>query len=114
MQTGFDAFLSHNSSDKALVREIAQQLEEQHIKVWFDEWELQPGRPWQLELERAITESRAVVVFIGLQGLGKWERPELRAALDQQVQDSRPVIPVLLETIASLPGFGMAPEGPVS
>ncbi|HEV7503348.1 MAG TPA: toll/interleukin-1 receptor domain-containing protein [Thermoanaerobaculia bacterium] len=43
----FDIFLSHNSKDKPTVRQIGKALRERGFKVWLDEWELVPGRPWQ-------------------------------------------------------------------
>jgi TIR domain len=50
----FDVFLSHNSKDKLAVRQIADALENRRIRVWLDERELIPGRPWIPELERII------------------------------------------------------------
>ena len=32
----YDAFLSHSSTDKTLVREIAKELEARGVKVWFE------------------------------------------------------------------------------
>lgn len=101
MSSQFDAFLSHNSEDKEIVRRIAQALEGNGIKVWFDEWELRPGIPWIDSIDQAFKESLATVVFVGPHGLGKWEMPELRIALDRQVHNSHPVIPVLLPGITN-------------
>ena len=39
----FDVFLSHSSKDKPVVRELAERLRRDRLKVWFDEWETQPG-----------------------------------------------------------------------
>ena len=46
-QRTFDVFLSHNSKDKLMVRQLARALEARGMQVWLDEWELVPGRPWQ-------------------------------------------------------------------
>jgi tetratricopeptide (TPR) repeat protein len=93
---GFDVFLSHNSQDKPVVREIKRRLAERGVKAWLDVDELQPGIPWQEGLEEAIQVSRSVAVFLGGSGIGPWAQEEMRAALQQAVQDKRPVIPVLL------------------
>ncbi len=62
----FDAFLSHNSADKPLVKEIGRWLEDEAgLKVWLDEWNLIPGEPWQEGLEEALDDSRCCVVFLG-------------------------------------------------
>jgi TIR domain len=40
MEFTHDAFLSHSTVDKDVVRQIANKLKDQKIKVWFDEWEI--------------------------------------------------------------------------
>ena len=39
----YDVFLSHSAKDKAVVRPLAERLRADGVKVWFDEWVLQPG-----------------------------------------------------------------------
>ncbi|NTU41871.1 MAG: TIR domain-containing protein, partial [Nitrospirales bacterium] len=38
----YDLFLSHSSKDKAVVRELAERLRKDGLRVWFDEWVLKP------------------------------------------------------------------------
>ena len=92
----FDVFLSHNSKDKAVVRELRDQLAAHGLSVWYDEDELRPGIPWQQLLEDGIRNSQSVVVIVGHDGMGPWEDEEMRAALTLAVKDKRAVIPVLL------------------
>ena len=66
----FDVFLCHNSQDKPEVREIAQQLQQQGLKPWLDEWELRPGLSWQELLEEQIEYIKYAAVFVGSSGLG--------------------------------------------
>ena len=66
------------------------------LRVWLDEEELTPGRPWQDELEVVIKTARTAAVLIGKNGLGPWEKPEMRACLGEFVNRKLPVIPVLL------------------
>jgi hypothetical protein len=109
----FDVFLSHNSKDKSVVRDLKERLRGYQsplgapIKAWLDEDELQPGLPWQDLLERGIKNSSSAAVLIGNDGLGPWEDEEMRGALQLAVQDKRPVIPVLL------PGAPSKPELPM-
>ena len=35
----YDVFLSHSAKDKKIVRELAQRLRGDGLRVWFDEWE---------------------------------------------------------------------------
>ena len=92
----FDVFLSHNSKDKPLVRQLAAGLQDRGLKVWLDEWELMPGRPWQEALEKIIETTKSAAVLIGSEGIGSWEDPEMRACLSEFVSRDLPVIPVLL------------------
>jgi hypothetical protein len=68
------------------------------VRVWLDEEQLVPGRPWQSHLEEVIRQSRSSLVLVGKDGLGPWEIPELQACLSQCVERGMPVIPVLLPT----------------
>ncbi|AUB84127.1 hypothetical protein THSYN_26445 [Candidatus Thiodictyon syntrophicum] len=92
----FNVFLSHNSRDKPAVRQLAQALQARGLKVWLDEEELVPGRPWQEAVERIIQSVHTAAVLVGRDGLGPWEVPEMRACLSQCVTRRLPVIPVLL------------------
>ncbi|HRC86995.1 MAG TPA: toll/interleukin-1 receptor domain-containing protein, partial [Thermoanaerobaculia bacterium] len=84
----FDVFLSHSSKDKAAVRAVGEDLKARGVTVWLDEWELQPGKRWQRELEAAIAGSRSVAVFVGANGLGPWEEPEMEVFLDRAMRES--------------------------
>ena len=92
----FDVFLCHNSQDKPTVIEIANQLKAKTIKPWLDDWELQPGLPWQPELQRQIQNIKSAAVFIGQNGIGPWQQREIESFLQEFDQRKCPVIPVLL------------------
>jgi hypothetical protein len=104
----FDLFLSHSSRDKITVRAIAEQLKSRGLKVWYDEWQLAPGQPWQPLLEEGLKASRATAVFIGRDGLGPWQNEEMQVALMKAIKTKRPVIPILLPSAPldpDLPAF---------
>lgn len=103
----FHVFLSHNSRNKEEVRALAEALRARGLRVWLDEWELVPGRPWQEAIEQVITTVMSAAVLVGRDGLGPWEEPEMRACLDQCVRRRMPVIPVLL------PGAPAEPKLPI-
>ena len=93
-------FLSHNSQDKVIVRQLAKLLAASRVRVWLDEWELQPGQPWQFVVESIIETTKSAAVLVGPEGFGPWEVPEMRACLEQFVRRKLPVIPVLLPNTA--------------
>ncbi len=102
---GFDVFLSHNGRDKPAVKGIGKALKARGLKPWLDEWELVPGRPWQEALEEIILTVRSSAVFVGRDGLGPWEIPEMRASLSECVRRGLPVIPVLLPGASEQPAL---------
>src|SRR4029077_20747469 len=103
MSERFDVFLSYSRKDTPAARALAEALRERGLKVWLDEWELVPGRPWQEALEEVIETTGASAVLVGKDGLGPWQGREMRGFLSEFVNRNLPVIPVLL------PG---APEWP--
>jgi hypothetical protein len=111
--TKFDVFLSHKSSDKPAVEELARRLVKEGIEPWLDKWNLIPGDPWQVAIEDALLNCPTCAVFIGPSGIGPWHNEEMRAAISRRVSESQGsfrVIPVLLpgatrEERSKLPTF---------
>ena len=99
----FDVFLCYNSKDKAAIINIGERLKEQGLLPWLDEWELQPGLPWQRLLEQQIEQIKSAAVFIGKDGIGPWQQEELAAFLREFVRRKCPVIPVLLSNAPRRP-----------
>ena len=90
-------FLSYNSVDQLAVEEIAKRLRAADIEPWLDAWQVAAGDKWQQALEKALTETRASLVFIGPSGVGPWQEEEMRVAIDRRVREvGYRVIPVLL------------------
>ncbi len=96
-------FLCHSSNDKPLVRELYQKLRaETWIQPWLDEEELYPGQDWNLEIEKAVEASDAIIVCLSNNSITKegYVQRELRIVLDYA--DYKPegtlyIIPVRLE-----------------
>ncbi|MBI1928935.1 AAA-like domain-containing protein, partial [Candidatus Poribacteria bacterium] len=105
----YDVFLSYNSEDRDAVKRIAVYLDDDaKLRPWLDLWSLIPGEPWVENLERGVATSSSCAVFVGKSGEGPWQRREVAAALNKQVQTRQfRVIPVLL------PGAPQQPELPM-
>ena len=73
----FDVFLSHSSKDKAVVRPLAERLRADGVKVWFDEWVLQPGDSIPAKIEEGLERSRVLVLCMSAQAFGSdWAQLE--------------------------------------
>jgi WD40 repeat protein len=93
----YDVFLSHHNSDKIAVEMVARRLREEGLNPLLDRWHLLPGQPWPEELGEAVDLSRSCALLLGLEGIGPWEHPEMRSALETRARDPDfRVIPVLL------------------
>ncbi|MCY7323872.1 MAG: toll/interleukin-1 receptor domain-containing protein, partial [Phormidesmis sp. CAN_BIN36] len=92
----FDVFLCHNSADKPTIRAIAAQLQQHNISCWLDEEQLPPGCHWLDTQERDMSQLKAVAVFVGGNGIGKWQRIEISIFLQRFVEHDLRVIPVFL------------------
>jgi len=78
-------FLCHSSNDKPAVRELYQKLRaEAWIQPWLDEEELYPGQDWDMEIEKAVEASDAVLVCLTNNSINKrgYVQKELRFVLD--------------------------------
>ena len=50
----YDVFISHSAKDKPAVRELAERLKADGLRVWLDEWEIQPGDMIGLKIEQGL------------------------------------------------------------
>ena len=74
-----DVFLSHSSKDKAVVRDIAERLKKDGVKVWFDEWVLKPGDSIPAKIEEGLERSRVLVLCMSANAFGSdWAQLESR------------------------------------
>ena len=83
----YDVFLSYNSDDRGVVRNVARRLREAGVTVWFDKEALPPGASWMRELEARLGDSRACAVFHGPNDIVGWERQEMEVALSRGIAD---------------------------
>ncbi|MEL6777426.1 MAG: TIR domain-containing protein, partial [Cyanobacteria bacterium J06597_16] len=73
----YDVFLSHSSQDKDVVREIATRLKADGVKVWLDEWEIQPGDNIPHKIEEGLEHSRVLVLCMSAHAnASDWARLE--------------------------------------
>lgn len=98
-------FLCHASSDKALVRRLAVDLEWLGVDVWFDEWELGPGDGLHECIGSALEKASFIGAVISQQSKkSKWCKRELEQGLARELRRGRTlIIPLLAESIAAPP-----------
>jgi hypothetical protein len=92
----YDVLISYHTQEQAHAVELARTLRDLGLEVWFDQWNLRPGRSWLPELESALADSAAVIVLIGPSGPGPWQAVEVGSAVLRFAHSGNPVIPILL------------------
>jgi hypothetical protein len=96
-------FLCHASQDKPTVRDLYQRLlAEDWIDPWLDEERLLPGQDWNLEIEKAVESSDAVIVLVSTTSVSKegYVQKELRQVLriaEEKLEGAIFVLPVRLD-----------------
>ena len=102
-------FLSHASEDKTKVRNLCKRLREDGFDPWLDVERLLPGQDWNLEIEKALRASDAILLcFSSLSVVkeGYIQREYKRAMryLEEKPEGTIFVIPVRLDD-CKLPQF---------
>ena len=90
-------FLSHNSEDKPMVRQVAACLKAAGIFYWLDELELKPGVPLVRNLEKALKSMTHCIMCLGPSGFGRWQDWEYDIAVAQEVEGAAKLLPLQLE-----------------
>jgi hypothetical protein len=104
----YDVFISHNSVDKPVVRELVNKLRQRdpEISIWFDDEKIDLGESLQDKLAEGLKLSRIALVLVGKEGLGQWEKLEVKGLIHTAATKHKTIIPVLL------PGDYEEPELP--
>ncbi len=94
----YDVFLSHSSKDKPIVRELAERLKADGLRVWFDEWIIKAGDPISLKIQQGIEHSRTLVMCMSPDFFAsEWAKLEHHSLLFRDpTNQQRRFIPLLL------------------
>jgi hypothetical protein len=92
----YDVFLSYSSASQPWVRRFLDALTASGITTWFDAHEILPGDRWRDQVEKALRQSRVLVMVITQESVQRpWTFFELGAAL----ADEKRIVPVLSEDV---------------
>lgn len=105
----YDVFLSHASEDTAWCEKLAERLRNESVRVWFDQWELQPGDHLLARVNEALQTSRKTVAVWSASYFRDNKVWTLAESFSQQHADvlarERPLIPLLIEDCKIPPTF---------
>src|SRR5574342_734262 len=98
-QFDYDVFLSHNSKDKPVVLELANRLKQDGLRVWLDEWEIQPGDKIGLKIQQGLERSHTLLMVMSQAYFAsEWSTLEHHTLLFRDPTNAqRRFIPLLIE-----------------
>lgn len=90
-------FLSHASEDKPKVRKLSQRLKADGFDPWLDEERILPGQDWDLEIQKAMRASQALLLCFSQLSVAKegYIQREYKKALDYQQEKPEGTIYVI-------------------
>lgn len=96
--TSNKAFLSHQSSDKSVVKVIGKALLDSGIEVFYDEWDIAAGDSIPDKIEKALGECNIFIYALSQASIeSKWVETEYHSFLYRKINDQMlRIIPVLL------------------
>jgi hypothetical protein len=92
----YDVFLSYSSASQPWVRKFTDALTASGVSAWFDAHEILPGERWQAQIEKALRQSRVLILVLTPESVQRpWTFFELGAAL----ADGKRIVPVLSDDV---------------
>jgi hypothetical protein len=93
--------MSYAHADKDRVRDLAEELEAQGVRVWVD-WDITPSSLWGGSITDGLTNCSVVLVALTESSM---RSPRVRQEIDLAMGLDRRIIPLLLDDTAPTGGF---------
>ena len=95
-------FISHASEDNAAAKRLTKRLKDDGFDPWLDLERLLPGQDWNLEIEKAMRESGAILLCFSKESVSKESYIQKEYKRAMRIQEEKPegtifVIPVRLD-----------------
>jgi hypothetical protein len=95
----WDVFLSHSNRDKVRVRLLAESLRDAGLRVWLDEWVVQPGDDIYAAIEHGLEFTKTLILCMSQAAIDSdWVKLERNTNIFRDPQNKeRRFIPLMLE-----------------
>jgi hypothetical protein len=86
-------FISYSQKDAPFVEGLAKNLVAAKHNVWIDRWELNVGDSLTQKIQRALTDSSAMLVILSRNSVGsEWCKRELSAGLIRELEERKTLV----------------------
>jgi hypothetical protein len=86
-RTKYDLFISYNTEDRPLVRELAEDLHRFGVRVWWDAWEMKPGDFIRDRINDGITSAGYFLAVLSPSALrSNWVKYELTSGMLLEIE----------------------------
>jgi len=95
-QTSYDVFVSHASEDKdEFVRDFVKCLQQNGVKVWYDEFTLRVGDSLRRSIDNGLRNSRYGIVVLSEAFFSKeWPQRELDGLFAKEINGGKVILPI--------------------
>ncbi|KKG83066.1 toll/interleukin-1 receptor domain-containing protein [Methanosarcina mazei] len=95
----YDVFISYSSKDKNTIHDLAKRLKNDGLRVWLDQWEIQPGDSVPIKIEHGLEKSRTLVMCMSPAYFeSEWGKLEHNTILFRDpTNKGRRLIPLIIE-----------------
>lgn len=92
----YDVFISHASEDKdEVVRPLAHALQDEGLRVWYDEFEMKIGDSLRRKIDKGLANSRFGIVVLSKDFIKKgWTNYELDGIVTKAVSGEQIILPI--------------------
>lgn len=96
VQKEYDFFISHASEDKEdFVRSLAKKLNEQGLRIWYDEFELKVGDSLRRSIDKGLRNSKYGIVVLSASFFKKnWPQYELDGLVTKEMNGVKVILPI--------------------
>ena len=91
-------FISHNSHDKFVAREMSLFLAAENVDVWFDEWKIHLGDSITGKINEGLNDQTHLILLWSKYANGsKWVKREIFSSVPGYVSGKFSILPILLD-----------------
>ncbi|MBN3941313.1 TIR domain-containing protein [Nostoc sp. NMS9] len=108
-QFEYDVFISYKRDDVKFVKNIIEKLQQNELKVWWDEEGIPLGTVFEEKIGTAIRKSKSALIFFGSNGVGTTQDEEIRV-INNENRERNKVDGELLRISILLPDVKEVPQ----